>query len=117
MSIESYQPEVFSPREHNLLKVDNFLPSHEGNNCFIIRKLLKDVYNLNVLFCKRQQNNFLHRKYNDQLRNRIEKKRIFKALLVVRGYRPGDYLLSSSTLYMFGLSTIKDSNCLITFIS
>jgi cytochrome b involved in lipid metabolism len=77
MSIESYQPEVFSPREHNLSKVDNFLPSHEGNNCFIIRKLLKDVYNLNVLFCKRQQNNFLHRKYNDQLRNRIEKKKDF----------------------------------------
>jgi hypothetical protein len=26
--------------------------SFEGNNCFIIRKLLLEVYNLNVLFCR-----------------------------------------------------------------
>jgi hypothetical protein len=28
-------------------------------------KLLKDVYDLNVLFCKRQQNNFRHSTYNN----------------------------------------------------
>jgi hypothetical protein len=41
-------------------KVDNNLmfTSYEGNNCFIIPQLLKDVKILTVLICSRQQNNF-----------------------------------------------------------
>jgi len=58
-------PEVFSPRENNLSRVDNLIfTSYEGHNCFIIPKLLYDVYDLNVLFCRRQQNNFQYRKDN-----------------------------------------------------
>jgi hypothetical protein len=40
-----------------------------------------------------------------QLRNWTGKKRIFNTLPVVRGCRPGDNLLSPSTLYMIGLFT------------
>jgi len=43
---------------------------YEGNNCFIIPKLLQDVQNLAVLFFSKQHNNFLYRKYNYGLKNR-----------------------------------------------
>ena len=58
-------PRVFSTRKNNVLRVNNLMfTSYGGNNCFIISILLYYVYNLNVLFCRRQQNNFRYREYN-----------------------------------------------------
>ena len=60
--------------------------------CFIILKLLKDVCGLNVLLCRRQQNNFRYRKYNywtGQKKNQTDFQH-------TSGWSP-------STLYMFGL--------------
>ena len=95
VNIESCQHEGFSPRENNLSRVDNLMfTSYEGHNCFIIPKLLYDVYDLNVYFCRRQQNNFQYRKYN-----------YGTGFLVLRDCRQDDNLLPPSTLYMFRLST------------
>ena len=117
VNIESCQHEGFSPRENNLSRVDNLMfTSYEGNNCFIIQKLLYDVYDLNDYFCRRQQNNFQYRKYN-----------YGTGFPVVRGCRQDDNLLAPSTLYMFGLYTPgclprqqifrkKHLNCLLTSI-
>ena len=59
VNIEICQSEGFSQWKNNLTKVEHLmLTSYEVNNGFIIQKLHKDVYNLNFLLCRSQQNNF-----------------------------------------------------------
>jgi len=57
MNIESYQTEsgCFPPRALGL--TTRYSPDVKAVS-LILPKLLLDVYNLNVLFCRRQQNNF-----------------------------------------------------------
>jgi ABC-type antimicrobial peptide transport system permease subunit len=74
----------FNQSENNLSRVDNLMFTSYMNtlNYFIIPKLLKVVYYLNLLFCRRLQNNFWKKIYNYrtglkkniQLQNRTEKK-------------------------------------------
>ena len=71
---------VFQPEENNYQRVDT---SYKAITVFIIPKLLKDVYNLNVLFCRRQQNNNWYRKYN--YGTGLKQNRIFNTSTVVRG--------------------------------
>jgi hypothetical protein len=73
----------FNQSENNLSRVDNLMFTSYMNtlNYFIIPKLLKVVYYLNLLFCRRLQNNFWKKIYNYrtglkkniQLQNRTEK--------------------------------------------
>ena len=46
---------------------------------------------MNILFCRRQQNNFRYRKYTYRII--LKKKLIFNTLPVFKGCRPGDNLL------------------------
>ena len=56
------------------------------------------------LFCFVVDNKLIYRKYNYGTGLKITW--IFNTLSVVRGCRPGNNLLSPSTLYMFGLYTV-----------
>ena len=64
------------------------------------------ITNLNVLFCRRQRNNFRYRKYN--YGTGLEKNRIVNTLPVVRGSRPEGNLLSLFTLYIFCLPSLAN---------
>ena len=103
VNIESCHSECFSQRENNLTRVENSrFTSYEVNNGFIIQKLHKDVYNLN--FCFAEVNKIIYGiiKYNDGIKPGFSPH--FWLSRVVD--RPGDNLLSPSTLYMFSLFTV-----------
>ena len=65
-----------------------------------------------IFFFRRKQNNFRYRKYNYGTRL---KKKGFITHPVVRGCRPGNNLLSPSSLYMFGLFTRLSPSTLYMF--
>ena len=69
---------VFSPMDDNLM-----FTSYEHSNFFIIPKLFQDVYNLNVLFFRRHQNNFRNRKYNCGIEQKIKMSTHFRLAVVV----------------------------------
>jgi hypothetical protein len=56
----------------------------------LYRNYPKMFKKMNVLFCRRQQNNFCYRKYN--YRTRLKKKGFSTHFRFVRGFRPGDNL-------------------------
>jgi len=111
MNIETCQlkggcfPEGIHPMRKKITSrgLTTWCSSHmKANTVFYTETILRCYNNFNVLFCRRQQNNFRDssKHYETGL---VKKNRIFKTLSVVRGCAPSDNLLSYSILYMFGL--------------
>ena len=57
------------------------------------------------MFCFAEDNKIISGMKNTITEQDWKKTRIFNAIAMVRGCRPGDNLLSPSTFYMFGLFT------------
>jgi hypothetical protein len=124
----------FNQSENNLSRVDNLMFTSYMNtlNYFIIPKLLKVVYYLNLLFCRRLQNNFWKKIYNYrtglkkniQLQNRTEKKPDFQHTSGCQGLQTERQPIVFYIMYVWVVQwvvyhvskfSVKHPNCLITF--
>ena len=94
---------VFARRKTNS-HVDNLMfILYECNNCLLYRNYSKMFMNMNILFCRRKQNNFRYIKYN--YGKGLKEIWIFKTLPVNRGCRPGYnmHFIDRVTAYCFPL--------------
>ena len=130
VNIVSCKPEgwLFSPRAREKTISGGlttwWLPHMKAITVLLYRNF-GDVYNLNVLFCRRQHNNFWHNKYNHGS-GLTKQKGIFNTILVVTGCRPNCLCIIQkgiclccppSNLPRQQILRLKHPNYLITFIS